>query len=175
MRSLAQKEKRRKYEQKYREAHKEETQERYKKYKEIHKEELWKYRNAHKERSSIRSHHYAIFKERRPSYKGMKFYDGWNPNKGGSYKAGEDWIIKNLGRYPRGCSLHIIEHEKGFVPGNLEWTYPRKQSNQQMYKIIAQQKHRVKQLEQCVVRLKAAVQELKNEQPDNRGRSRTTT
>jgi hypothetical protein len=61
-----------------------------------------------------------------------------------------------LGTRPKGSTLHIIEHEKGFVPGNLEWAHPRKQNNQQMFKIIAQQRHRIKQLEAEIALLKAA-------------------
>ena len=77
----------------------------------------------------------------------MPFYDKWNPDKGGSFKAAEKWIIENLGKHPEGTTLHIIHQDIGFVPGNLEWTHPRKQSNQQMYKIIAQQRHRILELE----------------------------
>lgn len=33
------------------------------------------------------------------------------------------------------------------MPGNLEWAYPRRQNNQQMFKIIAQQKHKLKHLQ----------------------------
>ena len=77
----------------------------------------------------------------------MPFYDGWNPDKGGSILSGMDWVIENLGKKPKGCSLHIVEHEKGFVPGNLEWTYPQKQSTYRMFQIIAKLKHRIKELE----------------------------
>ena len=66
------------------------------------------------------------------------------------------WITTNLGKRPKGSTLHIVHHDVGFVPGNLEWTHPRKQSNQQMFKIIAQQRHRIKELEAEVALLKAA-------------------
>lgn len=112
-----------------------------------------RYSARHPERNTVQQHHYAIFKSKQSGhsgYKGMIFYDGWNPEKGGSYLAGERWIIENLGKRPEGCTLHIVEHEKGFVPDNLEWTYPRKQNAQQMYKIIADLKHHIKQLEKQI-------------------------
>jgi hypothetical protein len=102
------------------------------------------------ELTSVRSHHHSIFKSLDRScrtYKGMPFCDGWNPDKGGSFKAGSEWIITNIGKRPEGCSLHIVDHEMGFVPDNLEWAYPQKQSAQQMFKIIADQKHRIRELE----------------------------
>ncbi len=111
------------------------------------------------EQNSVRHHRYAILSSKNPrnaNYKGMPFFDGWNPKKGGSSKAGADWIIANLGKRPKGCSLHIIDHAKGFVPGNLEWASPQKQNNQRMFLIIAQLKHRIKELEAEVAQLKAA-------------------
>jgi hypothetical protein len=92
------------------------------------------------------------------NYKDMPFYDGWNPKKGGSIRVGADWIITNLGKRPEGCTMHIVDHEKGFVPGNLEWTHPRKQDHQQMFKIIAQQRHRIKELEAEAVLLKSEIE-----------------
>jgi len=76
----------------------------------------------------------------------MPFFDAWNPDKGGSFDAGAQWIIENIGKRPEGCSLHIVEHEKGFVPGNLEWAHPQKQSAQKMFKIIADQRHEIRLL-----------------------------
>lgn len=99
---------------------------------------------------SVRQHYYFI-KNRgksRITYQGMKFHDAWCPEKGGSYQSGADWIIANLGKRPKGTTLHIIDHEKGFVPGNLEWTGRKKQTNQQAAKIIAQLKHRIRELEE---------------------------
>lgn len=81
-------------------------------------------------------------------YAGMPFFDKWNPKKGGSYAEGAKWIIENLGKRPKKGSIHVVDHGKGFVPGNLEWASRSKQSNQQMFRIIAQLKHRIKQLEQ---------------------------
>ena len=82
------------------------------------------------------------------NYWGMTFYDGWNPNKGGSFLSGAKWVVENLGKRPnKNASLHIVEHEKGFVPNNLEWASKHKQNAQQMFKIIANLKHRIKELE----------------------------
>jgi hypothetical protein len=83
----------------------------------------------------------------------MPFFKDWDPAKGGSFDVGADWIIKNLGRRPKGTTLHIIDHATGFVPGNLEWTHPRKQVNQQMHKIIAQQRNKIKKLEERIKEL----------------------
>ena len=99
---------------------------------------------------TVKSHFTFIFNPNHKghkNYKGMPFFDNWNPNKGGSWLAGMSWIIKNLGKKPKGASLHIIEQEKGFIPGNLEWTHPKKQVASQMFKIIAGLKHRIKDLE----------------------------
>lgn len=86
----------------------------------------------------------------------MPFYDAWNPAKGGSWAAGAQWIIDNIGRRPKGTTLHIVEHSLGFVPDNLEWTHPRKQSHQQMHKIIAQQRNKIKKLEARIKELESA-------------------
>ena len=110
-----------------------------------------------RERSSVAHHHYDIFNSkssRHKNYEGMPFYDEWNPDKGGTFQAGADWIILNLGKRPDGTSLHIVQHDFGFVPGNLEWTYPRKQANQQMFKIIAQQRSHIKDLEKELMEVK---------------------
>jgi hypothetical protein len=105
--------------------------------------------------STITGHHRLIVR-RHPNYVGMPFYEGWNPQKG-LIQVGIDWIVANLGYRPDGTSMHIIDHAKGFVPGNLEWTHPKKQTNQQMYKIIAQQRHHIKKLEERVRELEQHV------------------
>jgi hypothetical protein len=110
------------------------------------------------ERGSVASHRNSILNPNSQCYANygdMPFFDGWNPAKGGSVKVGGDWIIKHLGKRPAGGSIHIIDHEKGFVPGNLEWAFKNKQTNQQMFKIIAQQRHRIKILEERVRELEA--------------------
>jgi hypothetical protein len=95
------------------------------------------------------------------NYEGMPFCDGWDPNKGGSFRTGGEWVIANLGKRPEGCSLHIVDHAKGFVPDNLEWTHPVKQTAEQMFKIIARQKHRMRELEVENQKLQAEIQETK--------------
>jgi len=102
---------------------------------------------------TVSSHYHYIFNPNRRGhdvYHGMPFFDEWNPDKGGSFRAGADWIIANLGKRPEGCTLHVVDHEKGFMPDNLEWTSPRKQIHQQMVKIIAQQRHEIRLLKQRI-------------------------
>jgi len=140
------------------------------KYYEEHKEErkLYKakWREKNIEHTSVQGHYHRIFDKKNPknrNYKGMPFFDGWNPKKNGSLKAGADWIIANLGRRPTGSTLHVIDHKKGFVPGNLVWTSPRNQTYQQLIKILGRQKHRIKGLERQVEGLKLKVERLKKE------------
>ena len=65
----------------------------------------------------------------------MPFFDEWNPNKGGFLWRGADWIVQNLGKRPGvNWSLDIVEHEKGFVPGNLRWASRKTQRLNQMHK-----------------------------------------
>jgi len=98
---------------------------------------------------TITFHYNYIFKSRSPkakNYKGMPFFDAWNPSKGGSFKAAYDWIIKNLGKRPENTSMHIIKHELGFVPDNLSWTHPKGQTANQMFRIIANLRFEIKEL-----------------------------
>ena|ERR1700676_1805723 len=136
-------------------------------YREAHRNKANAYsanwNKTHKEYIAVSSHHYSIFKSKQLSqknYKGMVFFDSWNPDKGGSFQAGAEWIISNLGKRPEDTSLHIIDHSLGFVPGNLEWTHPRKQTNQQMFKIIAQQHHEIKSLKEQIVQLEKRLTEV---------------
>lgn len=115
-------------------------------------------RNTSVEYATVAGHYHRIFNPKSPqhsSYKGMSFFDGWNPKKGGSYQAGADWIITNLGKRPENTSLHIVDHLKGFVPGNLEWTHPKKQTAEQMFKIIARLRHEIKEKDQRICELEA--------------------
>jgi hypothetical protein len=164
------KEQNRTYIQKYYAAHKEE----FKKYnaeyyaanQEKVKKQQAKHRKSQPERNTVRSHYYRIFyksSEHHRYYRGMPFFKDWNPLKGGSLDAGTEWIIKNLGRRPKGTTLHIIDHATGFVPGNLEWTHPRKQAHQQMHRIIAQQRNRIKKLENVNKKLRKRIKELENQ------------
>lgn len=110
----------------------------------------------HPEEISVRNHHNWISNSKNPrnkNYKGMPFFDLWNPRVGGSFKIGAEWIIKNIGKRPKNTSLHIVEQIKGFVPGNLEWTSPKKQVHRQVCKIIAQQQNQIKKLKERIMEL----------------------
>jgi hypothetical protein len=161
----ARKEEKKAYNVAYRAAHKEELKAYNDAYSAAHKEERKAYNDGNKEERSVGSHHRRIFgtEKNHPlkNYEGMSFEDTWNPKKGGSFRAGGDWIIANLGRKPEGCSLHVIDHAKGFVAGNLEWTHPVKQSAEQMFKIIARQRHEIKELQIENQKLRAEIQETK--------------
>jgi hypothetical protein len=100
----------------------------------------------------VRSHYYWIVKKKgkNENYFSMPFFSGWNPEKGGSHKAGGEWILENLGSRPKGCSLHIVDHAKGFVPGNLEWAGRTKQNREQLHKIVADLKHQIKILRKAL-------------------------
>jgi hypothetical protein len=99
-----------------------------------------KWRKNNPERVSVANHWFYIFGSGNPSYAGMPFFDGWNPEKGGSFGEGARWIVSALGKRPQGCSLHIVRHDLGFVPGNLVWSEPSEQSHQQLRKIAARQR-----------------------------------
>lgn len=97
------------------------------------------------EHATVIRHWYCIFKlaltgsRRQLCYLNMPFYDEWNPTKGGSFQAGANWIIKNIGRRPgKGWSLDIIQHEKGFVPGNLRWALINTQIRNRLHRILGQ-------------------------------------
>jgi hypothetical protein len=158
---VAHKKEKNSYDVAYRAAHKEEIKAYNLAHRAAHKEQHKVYDSERKEESSVRSHHRMIFGTNktppRKNNEGMPFCDAWNPKKGGSYRAGGDWIIANLGRKPEGCTLHIVEHEKGFVPGNLVWTDPVKQNAEQMFKIIARLRREVKILQEQNDNLKARV------------------
>jgi hypothetical protein len=80
--------------------------------------------SANAEHLSVRGHYHLIFTTRSPYYVDMPYWDEWNPNRGGSFKAGAKWIIENIGRRPgtsKEYQLHIISRRLGFVPGNLAW------------------------------------------------------
>ncbi len=113
----------------------------------------------HPEHASVRHHWWYIHNPNikgHKNYEGMPFFEKWNPDKGGSFQAGADWIIANLGKRPQGCSLHIVDHVKGFVPGNLEWATKKTESTEQMFKIIANQRHEIERLRQQLQELQIA-------------------
>jgi hypothetical protein len=69
----------------------------------------------------------------------MPFFDDWNPSKGGSYRNGMLWILENLGERPGPAwSIDIIEHAKGFVPGNLRWAQRNSQARNKQHRILGQ-------------------------------------
>lgn len=69
------------------------------------------------------------------NYVGLPYCDDWNPKKGGSFPKGAKWIIENLGYKPGpDWSIDIIEHNKGFVPGNLRWALRKQQLRNQQHK-----------------------------------------
>lgn len=102
-------------------------------------------------RRSIWQHHYDIFKSKRHDkryYKGMPFFDPWNPDKGGSFDGGEQWLLEHIGDKPTlNSSLHIIRHELGFVPGNICWATPQVQNQEQLFKRLAYLEMEVKILD----------------------------
>jgi hypothetical protein len=63
----------------------------------------------------------------------MPFFDGWNPDKGGSINAGEKWILENLGKRPsKRHDLHIVDRRLGFVPENLAWVPKEKHMQEEL-------------------------------------------
>ena len=94
---------------------------------------IWKER---REYYIVAAHFHSIRREE-STYKGMPFCDAWNPYTGGSFLAGESWIIENLGKRPPDgkWQLHIIDRTVGFMPGNLRWV-PRDKHKQE--ELIAQ-------------------------------------
>jgi hypothetical protein len=129
-------------------------------HKQRHQESQRRWRQKNIEYLTVQHHHGMIFRKFHSDghnyrhYKGMPFFNSWNPDKGGSFRTGANWIIKNLGRRPEdNSSLHIVKHEKGFVPGNLVWASKFTQSNQLLFKIVARLRHQVaalkKRLQKC--------------------------
>jgi hypothetical protein len=72
------------------------------------------------------------------TYAGMPFCDDWNPKKGGSVNAGEQWIVQHLGRRPApDYQLHIVDRRIGFMPGNLVWVPRDKHRREEMiYRLL---------------------------------------
>lgn len=110
------------------------------------------------EYATVANHQRNIFKmshlQQFRNYAGMPFFDEWNRDNGGSFFAGAKRIRDNLGPKPnKNSSIHIVDQAKGFVPSNLEWAHPKKQVAEQMFKIIADQKHHIKELEVRIAEL----------------------
>jgi hypothetical protein len=118
---------------------------------------------------TVWAHWRAIFYPRNETqartYSGMPFPDAWNPNKGGSFRVGMFGVIADIGERAKwaqehgvpdkSASLHIVDHAKGFVPGNLAWATKGVQNAEQMFKIIAKLRHENSQLKEENRRLHA--------------------
>lgn len=91
---------------------------------------------------TVCGHYNHIFISKRPSaagYKGMPFYDEWNPQKDGAIWKGAKWIIDNLGPKPGPeWSLDIVKHEIGFMPGNLRWATRNTQALNKQHRTLGQ-------------------------------------
>ena len=91
------------------------------------------WRDLNPEYVSVVGHHAVIFRKQNKNYQGMPFCRDWNPKTGGSYGAGAQWIIANIGRRPsRRYQLHIVDRRLGFVPGNLAWVPLEKHQREEM-------------------------------------------
>lgn len=96
------------------------------KYKRAHPEKIRAYkklyRSTHPELATVSNHYRFIFKQNIKAYRGMPFFDAWNPQQGGRLFAGAQWISENIGHRPsKTHHLHIVNRRLGFVPGNLQW------------------------------------------------------
>jgi hypothetical protein len=132
----------------------------------INRKRQVKWRKKNIERLTVQSHYYWIFNPKHVNYKyykDMPFFDGWNPDKSGSFQAGADWIIENLGKRPKGkVSLDVIDHILGFVPGNLRWSDPKGQNKNQMYKKNAQLRRDLEKAESEISKLKLIISKLES-------------
>jgi len=85
----------------------------------------------HPEYGAVTSHFRVICRTKNPNYFGIPFFDAWNPDREGSIKTGEQWILNNLGPRPSSThQLHIVDRKLGFVPNNLQWV-PRERHKQE--------------------------------------------
>lgn len=92
-------------------------------------------KNSLKMRQAVYDHYHKIFRskgKRRESYRKMPYYDRWNPDKGGSFVVAVEWLIKHLGKRPKGRSLGVMNHDLGFVPGNLKWQTGKEQNDEKI-------------------------------------------
>jgi hypothetical protein len=108
------------------------------------------YRKAY---HTVANHYRAIFDphfkwgESLRCYKGMKFYDGWNPKKGGSFEVAANWIVKYLDRnVTRNHHLHIMNRKLGFVPENLCWVPSEFHKQEEMISKVLLENQKLKQL-----------------------------
>ena len=73
-------------------------------------------------------------------YKGMPIFSEWDPGRTpGAAKRAAHWIRQNLGKRPTcNWSLDIVDHAKGFVPGNLRWAKRNMQIGNQQHRFLGQ-------------------------------------
>jgi undecaprenyl pyrophosphate synthase len=69
----------------------------------------------------------------------MPLFDEWNPEKGGALWKGSNWIIDTLGERPgREWSRDVVDHVKGFVPGNLRWAQKHTQNQNKQHRKLGE-------------------------------------
>lgn len=92
------------------------------------------------EYKTVWSHHYWIFNcsdKAKTTYKNMPFHKAWNPLLGGALWKGAQWILNTLGKRPsKDWSLDVINHDKGFVPGNLRWAHQTTQIRNRKHRTL---------------------------------------
>jgi len=93
----------------------------------------------------------------------MVFEKAWNPAlPGGSFDVAEQQILEDIGPRPaKGYQLHIVNHERGFVRGNLMWVTASANNRQQLHKIVAQQAAQLREHERKISRLQERVKKLR--------------
>jgi len=69
-----------------------------------------KFGKTYPEYSTVRSHYNS--QKTNPSYKNMKFYDGWNPDKGGSIIEGARWLLRYRPKPDPNHQLHVLKPKK---------------------------------------------------------------
>lgn len=85
------------------------------------------------EYGTIHNHYNIIIHRSASAYKDLMYFDGRNPQKGGSFKAGEQWLITHLGPRPsKNYELHIVDRRLGFVPDNLAWVPKEKHIQEEL-------------------------------------------
>jgi hypothetical protein len=83
--------------------------------------------------------HFQVRKKRN-SYRRMKFFDEWNPNKGGAFVNGMIWLLKNLPKPGPGWQLHVLKtkkHPHGFFgPSGIVWRHKMDRHDQDLLDLI---------------------------------------
>jgi hypothetical protein len=57
--------------------------------------------------------------------RGISVYPEWINN----FATFRDWVLRELGPRPAGCSLDRLDNERGYMPGNLRWATAKEQAN----------------------------------------------